>query len=74
MQCFTTKHHDGFALWDTKMDNKSVVKMSPAKRDLVGPYCDALRAEGLKVGLYFSHLDWSHPDYASLAAPKDYKI
>ena len=47
--------------------------MSPAKRDLVGPYCDALRTEGLKVGLYFSHLDWSHPDYASLAVPKDWK-
>jgi alpha-L-fucosidase len=33
---------------------------------LIGPYCDALRSAGLKVGLYFSHLDWSHPDYASV--------
>lgn len=37
---------------------------TPAARDLIGPYCDALRAQSLKVGLYFSHLDWSHPDYA----------
>ena len=39
---------------------------SPAGRDLVGPFCDALRKHGLKVGLYYSHLDWSHPDYASV--------
>jgi len=69
----TTKHHDGFALWDTKLSNLSAVKMSPAKRDLVAPFCEALRAEGLKVGLYFSHLDWSHPDYASLAHPEGRK-
>jgi alpha-L-fucosidase len=63
----TTKHHDGVALWDTKLSDLSVVKKTPAARDLIGPYCDALRSEGLKVGLYFSHLDWSHPDYASVA-------
>ena len=69
----TTKHHDGFALWDTKLSDLSVVKKSPARRDLVGPYCEALRAQGLKVGLYFSHLDWSNPDYASMAAPAEWK-
>jgi len=69
----TTKHHDGFALWDTKLSNINSVKGSPAKRDLVGPYCEALRAQGLKVGLYFSHLDWTHPDYASIAATYDNK-
>ena len=62
----TTKHHDGVALWDTKLSDLNVVKKSPAKRDLIKPYCDALRSEDLKVGLYFSHLDWSHPDYASV--------
>ncbi|MCX6271277.1 MAG: alpha-L-fucosidase [Bacteroidetes bacterium] len=59
----TSKHHDGVALWDTKMGELSVVKRSPAGRDLIGPYCAALRKKGLKVGLYFSLLDWSHPDY-----------
>ena len=63
----TTKRHDGVALWDTKQNDLSVVKKSPAKRDLIGPYCDALRKEGLKVGLYFSHLDWRHPDYSHYA-------
>ena len=59
----TSKHHDGVALWDTKQSDLSVVKKTPAGRDLLTPYCNALRKEGLKVGLYFSHLDWSHPDY-----------
>jgi alpha-L-fucosidase len=62
----TTKHHDGVALWDTTLSDLSVVKKSPAARDLIKPYCDALREKGLKVGLYFSHLDWSHPGYASI--------
>jgi alpha-L-fucosidase len=59
----TAKHHDGVALWDTGQSELSVVRRTPAARDLVGPYADALRAHGLRVGLYFSHLDWSHPDY-----------
>jgi alpha-L-fucosidase len=62
----TSKHHDGFALWDTAQSKFNAKDYSPAGRDLIGPYCAALRANGLKVGLYFSHLDWSHPDYASV--------
>lgn len=64
----TAKHHDGVALWDTAASDLSIPKRSPAGGDLIAPYCDALRAAGLKVGLYFSHLDWSHPDYAPLPA------
>ena len=59
----TAKHHDGVALWDTAQSELSVVKRTPAARDLVGPYAEALRAHDIRVGLYFSHLDWSHPDY-----------
>ena len=62
----TTKHHDGVALWDTQLSDLSVVKKTPAGRDLIGPFCRALRDAGLKTGLYFSHLDWSHPDYPSV--------
>ncbi len=65
----TSKHHDGVALWDTKFSDLNVVKKTPAARDLLTPYVEALRAEDLKVGLYFSHLDWSHPDYASIVPP-----
>ncbi|RVU22986.1 alpha-L-fucosidase [Streptomyces antnestii] len=62
----TAKHHDGVALWDTQANDLSVVKRTPAARDLVTPYADALRRRGIKVGLYYSHLDWSHPDYATV--------
>lgn len=62
----TSKHHDGFALWPTKLSKLNAVDAAPAGRDLIGPYCNALRKRGLKVGLYFSHLDWSHPDYATV--------
>jgi alpha-L-fucosidase len=60
----TSKHHDGVALWDTSLSDLNVVRQTPAARDLIGPFCEALRAHDLRVGLYFSHLDWSHPDYA----------
>ena len=59
----TTKHHDGVALWHTKLSDLNVVEKTPAGRDLVAPFVKALRKEKLKVGLYYSHLDWSHPDY-----------
>lgn len=59
----TTKHHDGVALWDTQMSDLNVVDRTPAGRDLVTPFCEALRKEGVKLGLYYSLLDWSHPDY-----------
>jgi alpha-L-fucosidase len=59
----TSKHHDGVALWDTKMNDLSTLKKSPAKRDVLTPFVEALRKQGVKVGLYYSLIDWSHPDY-----------
>ncbi len=59
----TTKHHDGVALWDTDCSNLNVVDQTPAGKDLVGPFADALKERNLKTGLYYSLLDWSHPDY-----------
>ncbi len=59
----TSKHHDGVALWKSAHGDLNVVDRTPAGRDLIAPFCTALRKKGLKVGLYFSHLDWSHPDY-----------
>ncbi len=58
----TSKHHDGMALWDTKQ-GLNVVKDTPAHRDLVAPFVKALRKDHLKVGLYFSLIDWSSPLY-----------
>ncbi len=67
----TSKHHDGVALWNSALSDLNVIKKTPAKRDLISPYADALRKEGLKVGIYFSHLDWSHPDYATVFCGND---
>ena len=58
----TSKHHDGFCLFDSKLtDFKST--NTKCGRDLVREFLDAFRAEGIKVGLYYSLLDWHHPDY-----------
>lgn len=57
--CLTTKHHSGFAIWDTKTTAYNVMN-SPLKRDVVKEYADAFRANGLKVMLYYSILDTHH--------------
>lgn len=62
----TTKHHLGFALYDSDFNQFTALKSSPAKRDVLKEYCDAMRAEGLKVGLYFSLPDKFNYDYVSL--------
>jgi len=59
----TTKHHDGVALWDTKEKHYDVIRNTPAKKDLIDPLVNALRKNNIKVGAYFSLIDWSHPDY-----------
>ena len=59
----TTKHHDGVALWDTKVGDLSTVKSTPAGRDLIAPFVKEVRKQGLHLGFYYSLLDWSHPDY-----------
>jgi len=58
----TTKHHDGFCLFDSQYTNYTAMN-TPAGRDLVREYVDAFRAEGIKVGFYYSLIDWHHPDY-----------
>ena len=58
----TTKHHDGFCLFDSQYTDYKATN-TPAGRDLVREFTDAFRAEGLRVGLYYSLLDWHHPDF-----------
>nr|WP_307992842.1 alpha-L-fucosidase [uncultured Niameybacter sp.] len=62
----TTKHHDGVALFDTKYSDLNVVKKTPAKRDIVKEFYEAIQKRGLRSGVYYSLIDWSHPDYASV--------
>ena len=62
----TTKHHEGFCHFDTQTTNFCAPKQGPG-RDLVREYVDAARAEGLRVGFYYSLMDWHHPDGARCA-------
>ena len=59
----TTKHHDGVAMYDTKMNQLSIVKQTPAKRDIIVPFFNELRNRNIKCGAYYSLIDWSHSDY-----------
>ena len=59
----TTKHHEGFCLFDTKTTSYNAAKQA-AGRDLVKEYVEAARGEGLRVGFYYSLMDWHHPDGA----------
>ena len=58
----TTRHHEGFSLFDSQYSDFTSAKRG-CKRDIVREYVDAARAEGLKVGLYYSLLDWRYPGY-----------
>ncbi|MEI6424909.1 MAG: alpha-L-fucosidase, partial [Lentisphaerota bacterium] len=58
----TAKHHDGFCLWDSKHTDYKVTN-TPAGKDLLKPMVDAFRRRGIKVGLYYSLIDWNHPDF-----------
>jgi len=60
--CLTARHHDGYCLWDSDLTDYTSAKQAP-KRDFVREYLGALRAEGLRVGLYYSWLDWRVPAF-----------
>jgi alpha-L-fucosidase len=58
----TTKHHEGFCLWDSKLTDYKATN-TPAKRDLLRPMVDAFRQRNLRVGFYHSVIDWHHENY-----------
>jgi alpha-L-fucosidase len=58
----TTKHHEGFCLWDSELTDYKATK-TPAGRDLLKPMVDAFRSREMKVGFYHSIIDWHHPEY-----------
>lgn len=58
----TTRHHEGFSLWNSKVNPYNVVNCCPAGFDIVKEFVASCRAHGLGVGLYFSLMDWHHPD------------
>ncbi|HNX54818.1 MAG TPA: alpha-L-fucosidase [Prolixibacteraceae bacterium] len=58
----TTKHHDGFCLWDTRQTDHNIMN-SPFKRDVVKELAEACRKQGIQFGTYYSTCDWHHPDF-----------
>jgi alpha-L-fucosidase len=59
----TSKHHDGFAMWDSRVSDYTIVKRSPYGKDVLKMLADECRREGIKLFFYHSQLDWHHPDY-----------
>ena len=61
--CFTSRHHDGFSMWDTAQSDYNIVDATPFKRDVIKELSEACRDNDLKLHLYYSHIDWTRPDY-----------
>ena len=61
--CITTRHHDGFSMWKTDQSPYNIVEGTPFRRDVIKELADACHAEGIRLHLYYSHLDWTREDY-----------
>ena len=59
----TSKHHDGFAMFDSKISDYDIVDRTPYGKDVIKQLADACKRNGLKLYFYYSQLDWHHPDY-----------
>lgn len=74
---FTTRHHDGFSMFKTSANNYNIVDGTPFHRDVLKELADACHKHGIKLHLYYSHVDWSRPDYPQgwsgmgIGKPKD---
>ena len=64
--CFTTRHHDGFSMWNTEFSDYNIVKATPFRRDVLKELADACHRQGIDLHLYYSHLDWDREDYYPL--------
>lgn len=64
--CFTTRHHEGFSMWDTDCSDYNIVDATPFGRDVLRELADACHKHGLGLHLYYSHLDWDREDYFPL--------
>lgn len=64
--CFTSRHHDGFSMFDTKYSDYNVVDATPFKRDVIKELAVECHKQGIKLHFYYSHLDWTRDDYYPL--------
>lgn len=61
--CFTSRHHDSFSMWDTEQSNFNIVDATPFGRDVIKELADECHKQGIKLHLYYSHLDWMRDEY-----------
>ena len=61
--CFTSRHHDGFSMWDTDQSDYNIVDATPFGRDVIKELSDECHRQGIKLHLYYSHIDWTRDDY-----------
>ena len=61
--CFTSRHHDGFSMWDTEQSAYNIVDATPFGRDVIKELADECRRQGIKLHFYYSHIDWTRDDY-----------
>lgn len=60
--CFTSRHHEGFSMWNTKYSDYNIMN-TPYGKDIIRQLADECHRQGLKLHLYYSHLDWTREDY-----------
>lgn len=61
--CFTSRHHDGFSMWHTEQSDYNIVDATPFGRDVLRELADECHRQGIKLHLYYSHIDWGRDDY-----------
>lgn len=61
--CFTSRHHDGFSMWHTAQSPYNIYDATPFRRDVIKELSEACQRHGIKLHLYYSHIDWTRPDY-----------
>lgn len=61
--CFTSRHHDGFSMWHTALSPYNIYDATPFRRDVIAELSEACQRHGIKLHLYYSHIDWTRPDY-----------
>lgn len=61
--CFTSRHHDGFSMWDSRATDYTIVRATPYARDILKELADACHKEGIRLHLYYSLVDWYREDY-----------
>ena len=67
--CFTTRHHEGFSMFDSRFTDYNIVKATPFGRDVLKELAEECHKQGIKLHLYYSHLDWDRDDYYPLGLP-----